>query len=114
MCLPDSLLHQSLNQMTLAGKKRYLSHGQEGWQLLHGIDQLKNAAELVLCQYEHFDGSGEPHGYAGDEIPVGSRVLAVIRDYITCVDGFVTGSALSPTQAKSLLEQKKTAITILK
>jgi response regulator RpfG family c-di-GMP phosphodiesterase len=107
MSLPDSLLQQSLNNMTSAGKKRYLSHGQEGWRLLQGIDQLKNAAELILYQHEHYDGSGEPHGYAGSEIPLGSRIIAVIRDYICHLDGFITGSAMSITEAQHRLEKKK-------
>ncbi|QPK64877.1 response regulator [Methylomonas sp. LL1] len=108
--LPDSLLWQPLNQMSTAGKRRYLSHGQEGWSLLNGIEHLKNAAELILHQHEHYDGSGEPHGLSGDKIPLGSRILAVIRDYICSLDGFITGSAMSIDDAKKRLEQKKDSL----
>lgn len=105
--LPDNLLRQPLNEMSSAGKRRYLGHGQEGWSLLNGIDQLKNAAELILHQYEYFDGTGEPHGIAGDEIPLGARILAVIRDYINCLDGFITGTVMSIDQAHQYLMKKR-------
>lgn len=107
MCLPDSILQQSLNQMSPTAKKRYLNHGQEGWRLLSGIEQLKSPAGLVLNQYEHYDGSGEPHGYSGAEIPLGSRILAVVRDYIAYIDGFITGSTMAPQDAQNRLLQKK-------
>lgn len=108
--LPDELLRQPLTDMTLPGKKRFLNHGQEGWNLLHGIDQLKNAAELLRYQHENFDGSGEPHGLSGGQIPLGSRILAVVRDYISSLDGFITGSALSIESAKTRLLSKKDSL----
>lgn len=105
--LPDDLLRQPLIEMTLAGKKRFLHHGQEGWNLLNGIEQLKNAAELILYQHENFDGSGEPHGLHGSQIPFGARILAVVRDYISSLDGFITGTPLSIENAKKRLMSKK-------
>ncbi|MCQ8127288.1 HD domain-containing phosphohydrolase [Methylomonas rivi] len=105
--LPDDLLRQPLTDMTLAGRKRFLHHGQEGSNLLSGIDQLKNAAELILYQHENFDGSGEPHGLSGSQIPLGSRILAVVRDYISSLDGFITGASLSTDNAKKRLSRKK-------
>ena len=105
--LPDNLLRQPLNEMSIAGKKRYLSHGQEGWNLLNEIEQLKNAAVLILHQHENFDGTGEPHGLSGEAIPMGARILAVIRDYINALDGFLTGVPLSIDNAKKYLTIKK-------
>ncbi|MCQ8105204.1 response regulator [Methylomonas sp. SURF-2] len=105
--LPDDLLKQPLTAMSTAGKKRFLNHGQEGWNLLSGIDQLKNAAELIRYQYENFDGSGEPHGLRGGQIPLGSRILAVVRDYISSLDGFINGSVLNTDNAKKRLLAKK-------
>ena len=107
MSLPDSLLWKPLIQMTAVEKKRYLNHGQEGYNLLNGIDHLKRASGLILHQYEYYDGSGEPHGFSGEEIPLGSRVLAVVRDYICGLDGFLTGSQMSTDDAKAYLAVKK-------
>lgn len=107
MSLPDELLRQPLHLMSSHDKKRYLQNGQEGFNLLHGIDALQNAADIIHHQYEHFDGSGEPNSLHGHEIPLGSRILAVVRDYICFLDGFITGSAMTVDQAKSRLLLRK-------
>ncbi len=107
MGLPDELLQQPLHLMSSLNKKRYLQHGQEGWNLLRGIEQLTNAADLILHQYEHVDGSGEPHSLKRHEIPLGSRILAVVRDYICFLDGHITGSTMTTDQVKSRLLLRK-------
>jgi len=107
MSLPDNLLWKALNQMSATGKKHYLNHGQEGWNLLSNIEQLKSAAELILHQYENYDGSGEPHGLSGEEIPIGARILAVVRDYISCLNGFLTDYQMTVDDTKKYLVQKK-------
>ncbi len=107
MSLPDDLLCQSLHLMTSHDKKRYRMNGLEGWNLLRGIEPLKIAAELIRHQYEHFDGSGEPNSLKGGEIPLGSRILAVVRDYISFLDGLITGAAMTVDQVKSRLLLRK-------
>jgi response regulator RpfG family c-di-GMP phosphodiesterase len=105
--LPDSLLTMSLFSMSSQQKKRFLNHAQEGGNLLKGIDPLYNAAALISHQYEYYDGSGDPAGLKGQEIPLGTRILTVIRDYITYLDGSVTGSAMTTEQVKERLLSKK-------
>lgn len=53
-------------------------HSELGYQILNGIDFLKDAAEIVYCHHEWFDGTGYPRGLAGDEIPHGARIFAVV------------------------------------
>ncbi|HUP02164.1 MAG TPA: HD domain-containing phosphohydrolase [Gemmatimonadota bacterium] len=50
-----------------------------GEQILSGsgIALLDMAAEIALCHHEHWDGSGYPHGIAGDEIPLAARIVTV-------------------------------------
>lgn len=105
--LPDTLLTQPLLAMNIQQKKRYLNHAQEGQNLLKGIEPLQNAALLIFHQYEYFDGSGDPGGLVGKAIPLGARILAVIRDYITYLDGSITGTAMTTEQVKSRLLSKK-------
>ena len=38
-------------------------------------------AELVRTSHENFDGSGYPDGLAGDEIPLGARVVTICDAY---------------------------------
>ncbi|MDO8311432.1 MAG: HD domain-containing phosphohydrolase [Sideroxyarcus sp.] len=38
---------------------------------------LKNAAEIVHCHHERYNGSGYPQGLRAEQIPILSRVFAV-------------------------------------
>ncbi|MDD1620688.1 MAG: response regulator [Methylococcaceae bacterium] len=107
MGLPDDLLRQPLQLLSSHDKQCYVHHAREGWNLLRGIEPLQNASELILHQYEYYDGSGEPGALKGDEIPMGARILAVIRDYICFLDGYITGSTMTVDQVKSRLLLRK-------
>ena len=107
MSLPDNLLTLPHMSMTSQQKKRFLNHAHEGKNLLEGIEPLRNAALLISHQYEYFDGSGEPAGLVGRDIPLGSRILAVIRDYITYLDGTITGKPMTTEQVITRIISKK-------
>jgi putative two-component system response regulator len=40
-------------------------------------DYLKTAIEIAECHHEKYDGSGYPNGYAGEEIPISARIVAL-------------------------------------
>ncbi|CAD6878731.1 Response regulator receiver protein [Methylomonas albis] len=107
MSLPDSLLTLPLLSMNSQQRKRYLNHALEGQSLLKGLEPLHHAGELIAAQYEHFDGSGQPLGWAGSGIPLGARILTLVRDYINCLDGSITGTAMTTEQVKERLLGKK-------
>ncbi|MBI4657467.1 MAG: response regulator [Verrucomicrobia bacterium] len=54
-----------------------------GQKLLLNIPRLEAVARIVLYQTKYYDGSGFPHdAVAGDQIPLGARVLRVLSDLI--------------------------------
>ena len=61
--------------------KEMRRHSELGYEILKGIDFLKNAAEIVYAHHERFDGKGYPRGLAGEEIPRGSRLFAIVDAY---------------------------------
>ena len=52
-------------------------HPQRGYDLLKRLEPLKDMLPGVLHHHEAWDGSGYPHGLAGEEIPLIARLLAV-------------------------------------
>jgi len=104
--LTDSLLNTPINQMNRQQHKAFLNHAIEGHDLLTGIDPLKTAADFIRLQYENYDGKGFPLGLVGKEIPVGSRILAVVRDYLNYLDGAITGERMTAPQAKDMLTSR--------
>jgi response regulator RpfG family c-di-GMP phosphodiesterase len=107
MSLPYTILEKSYYAIPLADKQSYLKHAVEGETLLKGLTQLKGASILIRHQYEHFDGSGVPDRLAKQKIPLGSLILTVVSDYISYLDGSMTGDAMSVSAAVIQLTSRK-------
>jgi HD-GYP domain-containing protein (c-di-GMP phosphodiesterase class II) len=58
-------------------------HPQKGADILKDIPHLKDAMNIVLCHHERYDGTGYPKRLAGDEIPIGARLVAVANAFDT-------------------------------
>jgi diguanylate cyclase (GGDEF)-like protein len=52
-------------------------HTLIGERIIAAAPALASAAKLVRSTHERFDGSGYPDGLAGDQIPLGARIIAV-------------------------------------
>jgi len=53
------------------------THPHVGYEILKEIDFPWPVAQIILQHHERMDGSGYPHGLAGEEILVEARILAV-------------------------------------
>jgi putative nucleotidyltransferase with HDIG domain len=56
-------------------------HPELGYRLLTSIGPLREIADIVHAHHERYDGAGYPRGLAGNEIPAGARIYAVIDAY---------------------------------
>jgi putative nucleotidyltransferase with HDIG domain len=54
------------------------THPEIGYSILKDISFMTEAAQIVLCHEERFDGKGYPRGLAGSAISLGARLFAVI------------------------------------
>ena len=88
-------------------------HPEIGARMLERIDGLREAAPLVLHHQERWDGRqddaypGYPAGLAGEAIPLGARIIAVVD----CFDAMTTDRpyrrALEPDDARELLRRER-------
>jgi len=58
-------------------------HPEIGAKILEDIPFLEKARELVLYHHERYDGKGYPEGLAGQEIPIGARLIAIADAFDT-------------------------------
>lgn len=76
--IPDYILLKpgALNPEEFALMKK---HAKLGHELLHGSEStvLQAAATIAIAHHEKYDGSGYPHGLAGEAIPLFARIVAV-------------------------------------
>jgi len=52
-----------------------------GGQMLKSFSQLKSIIPCIVHHHERYDGRGYPHGLAGEEIPLCSRIIAVADSF---------------------------------
>jgi HD-GYP domain-containing protein (c-di-GMP phosphodiesterase class II) len=75
--IPDAILQKN-GSLTDAQWQVMRTHPQIGHRILSGAPSMAEAAEIVLCHEERYDGTGYPRGLAGVEIPLWARLFAVI------------------------------------
>ena len=69
------------------------------------VAELGGTREILLGRHERWDGSGQPRGLAGEAIPLGGRVLAVVDALRGLVQGSAYRPALGAEAALAELEQ---------
>ncbi len=80
-------------------------HPKIGQVVLEQAGALRDAATIVLHHHEWYDGRGYPHGLAGQEIPVGARIVAIADAYEAMVAGRPYRSAVSHEAALAELRR---------
>ena len=54
------------------------AHPEVSVEILRPLEYLGVVREFILGHHERWDGTGYPRGLAGEAIPLGSRILAVV------------------------------------
>lgn len=76
-----SLVSPFQEHMSPSEKAKYIKHSMEGFLILRFIPQLDKVSLYIKSHHENYDGSGFPEGLSEDEIPLGSRIIAVADAY---------------------------------
>lgn len=74
--VPDSVLKKE-GRLTDEEFECMKKHTIIGAEILGKSTLLSELSEIVLLHHERYDGKGYPTGRAGNEIPVGARIIAI-------------------------------------
>lgn len=78
-------------------KENYFSEGKSslikdaiisGSDILSPIVYLENAQKIISSIYENYDGTGMKEGLSGEKIPMGSRIIRVVGEYMAFANIF--------------------------
>ncbi|HZS93738.1 MAG TPA: HD domain-containing phosphohydrolase [Chloroflexota bacterium] len=78
--LPDDLLWES-DASGPAGNAVVRTHPVRGANMIEGYPELQPVARIVRHHRERWDGQGYPQRLSGEDIPLGSRIIAVAEYY---------------------------------
>ncbi|HCU69350.1 MAG TPA: metal-dependent phosphohydrolase [Desulfomicrobium sp.] len=90
--------HTILGADTLADAARHTTHGAEQ-------SFLALARDIAVSHHEKWDGSGYPYGLAGEEIPLGGRLMALADVYDALVTKRVYKEAMTHEEAVEIITQ---------
>ena len=93
VAMPDSLIHKA-GKLSDEEIGIIRTHARIGHDIIAAVPALRGAARVVLHSHESWDGKGYPTGLAGEQIPVGSRITAVVDTFDALTHGRVYRSAV--------------------
>jgi len=70
------------SNFTLNRDKIMRMHPAMGANMLKQINLFKDIIPIIRHHHENYDGTGYPNGLKGKEIPLGSRIIAVVEEYM--------------------------------
>jgi response regulator RpfG family c-di-GMP phosphodiesterase len=74
-------------------------HPEKGYRIALSTPELSHLANMILAHHERWDGKGYPLGLKGEEIPLESRILAVVKAYEAMTRSRPYRAALSEAEA---------------
>jgi diguanylate cyclase (GGDEF)-like protein/putative nucleotidyltransferase with HDIG domain len=80
VAIPDEILHKP-GPLTDDEWKLMREHPVIGERILRVLPGLGTVARIVRHEHERWDGGGYPDGLAGEEIPLGSRIIIAADTY---------------------------------
>ncbi|HEV7459316.1 MAG TPA: diguanylate cyclase [Solirubrobacteraceae bacterium] len=80
VAVPDDILNKP-GALTEEQWRQMRDHTLIGERILRAIPGLGNVARVVRHEHERWDGGGYPDGLAGEDIPVGSRIILACDAY---------------------------------
>jgi putative nucleotidyltransferase with HDIG domain len=93
LAIPDEIL---LKPSTLTGDQWAVmtNHAEEGAAIISRLGFLSDAVPSIRHHHERYDGAGYPDGLAGEEIPLGARIIHVADAF----DSMLTSRVYRPAR----------------
>jgi HD-GYP domain-containing protein (c-di-GMP phosphodiesterase class II) len=102
--VPDEILKKP-GRLTPEEQTMMRKHPEYGWAVMKNIPGCEVASLLILHHHEAWNGDGYPAGLRGDNIPLGSRIVAITDAFDAMISDRCYRNALTVFEALSTLER---------
>ncbi|MEM7246780.1 MAG: HD-GYP domain-containing protein [Acidobacteriota bacterium] len=104
LAVPESILNKGACLSRVEVDQLRL-HSEQGAEILSPLRALEDIVPAVLHHHERMDGRGYPHGLAGEGIPLGARIIAVVDAFDAMLADRPPRPALRPDEAAEELDR---------
>ena len=102
--IPEAILNKS-GPLDAEEWEIMKSHTELGSQILDPLKAMERVRKMVRHHHEYFDGSGYPEKLSGENIPLGSRIIAIADSYDTITSERAYKKPRTPQTAIAELER---------
>jgi|GEM_PF-640676 diguanylate cyclase (GGDEF)-like protein/PAS domain S-box-containing protein len=96
--IPQEILNKK-DKLTDSEWNLIKKHTEAGYRIVSTMDELADISEYILYHHEKWDGTGYPEGLKKDEIPLLSRILAIVDAYDVMISGRLYKDPISKIEA---------------
>jgi putative nucleotidyltransferase with HDIG domain len=106
LAIPERILNKP-GGLTPAEFEQMKRHVDIGADILSLVEFPYPVVPIVRCHHENWDGSGYPRGVAGEDIPIGARILSVVDCFDALTSDRPYRRRLSDEQAIAILCERR-------
>jgi putative nucleotidyltransferase with HDIG domain len=106
LAVPEHILNKP-GGLTAAEFEKMKLHVDVGADILSLVDFPYPVVPIVRCHHENWDGTGYPRGVAGEQIPIGARILSVVDCYDALTSDRPYRAALTDEAAVEILRSRR-------
>ncbi len=103
--VPDTILRKP-GILTEEERQIMQQHPTFSYNLLKSIDYLRPALDIPHLHHEKWDGTGYPHGMAGESIPMSARLFAIVDVYDALTSDRPYRKAWTKEETKTYIQEQ--------
>ena len=105
LSLEQTLLSKPIDTLTQQEKNLYNRFYQKSYELLKRVDELSFVAEIIKNIPANYNGTSAPEHLTAEEIPLGSRIIAIVSMYDNLVNGRQSQFKTPTVEAKHRIKE---------
>jgi putative nucleotidyltransferase with HDIG domain len=102
--IPDAILNKP-GKLTEEEYEIIKQHAQIGARIVQSVGALQGVVPIIRHHQERYDGTGYPDRLAGEDIPIGARIIAAVDAYGAMTEDRVYRKALGHNEAVAELKR---------
>ncbi|WP_441003751.1 HD domain-containing phosphohydrolase [Pseudocolwellia agarivorans] len=83
-----------------------ITHPMIGAEILGKVKRFASLTDNILHQNENIDGTGSPAHLSGDNIPVGARIIRIVKDFDFLIAGKTNAKRMSIANAYAWMKER--------
>lgn len=104
--LSDELISKPEHELNAKQTLDFRLHVLKGSELVNTLGSLGEVSAIIKHQFEYYSGNGFPDKLSREEIPIGSRILLILKDYDRLLLGLKYAQKYTPSQARHYLNSE--------